>query len=64
MTESDVTFGVRISDLSLDDEGNVVVSNDAVARALSNAIGEPVGTANTNNCHGGNCAKGCGTKLR
>ena len=66
MAGQEFTVGVQLADLSLDDEGNVLVSNPAVARAISDAIASGSGGAAaraTNTCHGGNCAKGCGGKL-
>jgi hypothetical protein len=61
-----LTLAIRVEDLALDEEGRVTIQDPQVAKAVAaatetrrpRALDDQV----TNNCHGGNCAAGCGTK--
>ncbi len=63
MTNPGVTLGVRVADLSLDEQGRVVIDDPQVADMVAAAGGSgPDVEMRANNCHGGNCARGCGAK--
>lgn len=63
-----LAFSILADDLSIDEEGNVTITNPQVAQtvaAASKASTPAVGGgAVTNNCNGGNCAAGCGVKQK
>ncbi|MFB7464284.1 hypothetical protein ACFCZ1_12420 [Streptomyces sp. NPDC056224] len=59
-------FGFRTEDLTLDSDGQVRILDPQLARAVAAALAaQPDAEIRdaANNCHGGNCAKGCGSKL-
>jgi len=62
MPDGTVGLNIRLEDVELDEEGNVTIMNPDVARMVAAAAGGGVSQAATNNCHGGNCAAGCGVK--
>jgi hypothetical protein len=64
MADQGLTLAVRLSDLTLDEEGRVTIEDPEIAELLEAAKGPGSATRGnvTNNCRGGNCAAGCGVK--
>lgn len=62
MTNEGLTIAIRVSDLTIDEEGKVTIHDPDVARLVASAaaVNEAKPTGGTNNCNGGNCARGCG----
>ncbi|WP_327674931.1 hypothetical protein [Kitasatospora sp. NBC_00458] len=64
MASQGPTFAISTSDLTLDEEGRVHIQNPQLAESVAAAMASAPNVASrpsTNNCHGGNCAKGCGS---
>lgn len=66
MADDGLTIALRVADLSLDDEGKVIIRDPQMAELITAAMERqstgPIAAAAANNCHGGNCAAGCGVK--
>lgn len=67
MANQGPTFVFRTQDLTLESDGQVRILDPQLARSVAAAMAaepdmEVRGEPTTNNCHGGNCAKGCGSK--
>ncbi len=66
MADDGLTIALRVADLSLDEEGRVTIRDPQMAELITAAMerqsAAPIQAAVTNNCHGGNCVAGCGTK--
>lgn len=66
MADHDLMIAIRIADLALDEEGRVIIRDPEVARQVAAAAAragtEDPNPPRVNNCHGGNCVKGCGEK--
>ncbi|MED7954928.1 MULTISPECIES: hypothetical protein [unclassified Streptomyces] len=66
MASQGPTFAISTADLTLDDEGRVHIQNPELAESVVAAMASSPNAsarATTNNCHGGNCAKGCGKSV-
>ncbi|WP_017242444.1 hypothetical protein [Streptomyces sp. SS] len=70
MAKDGLVFGFRTEDLALDGDGRVRILDPQVARAVAAALrarpdddndDDEDGRLAANNCHGGNCAAGCGS---
>ncbi|MGA5821476.1 hypothetical protein ACPC54_26830 [Kitasatospora sp. NPDC094028] len=60
------TFAFRTEDLTVDSDGKVRIQDPDLSRAVTAAMAaqpNPAQQPTANNCHGGNCAKGCGTSV-
>lgn len=66
MAKQGPIFGFRTEDLALDDAGQVRILDPQVARAVTAVLkarsDEEDSLMAANNCHGGNCAAGCGSR--
>ncbi|MEU4064417.1 hypothetical protein AB0F25_18700 [Streptomyces wedmorensis] len=71
MAQQGLVFGFRTEDLALDSEGRIRILDPQVAQAVAAALrarpdddnddDDEGGRLAANNCHGGNCAAGCGS---